>query len=69
MEYYGKVTCWPKNKSLEANAEWASIDGQSQFTECEGQDLRAFVPYTGFLTSEEEHGIIKSEVRKHLFLV
>lgn len=39
-----------------------------QFTECEGRDLRAFEPYSGFLTSEEEHDIIRSGVCKHFLL-
>lgn len=50
MEYYGKVTCRQKNKkvSLEAN-EKCKQRWQSQFTECEGQDLRVFERYSGFL--------------------
>lgn len=65
VEYCGKVTCWPKN-FLEANEKYAGIDGQSQFTECESQDLRAFEHCSGFLTSEEEHDVVQSEVCTNL---
>lgn len=39
-----RTSLWKQMKS-------PSKDGESQFTEHEGQDLRAFEPYSGFLTS------------------
>lgn len=68
VEYCGKVICWPKNSFLEANEKYASVDGQSQFTECESQDLTAFERYDGFLISEKEHDVIQSEVYKNILL-
>lgn len=51
MESFGKSHLLATEHLSGAHEKCANIDGKSQFTECESQDLRAFEPYGDFLTS------------------